>query len=712
MSHPYSYFCKICIFRYIKTTKKDRSEPDPDATLHTPQLPTSHASTSEDQNIETTESDYSSSKEKKSEKKKKTIRKRKYVQKYSSHWETEFKWCQKSLNSNFPYCRVCNKEIKGNRAHLERHERNALHKKQVLSKSKVVAVDNLLQKSLVKNANAIKVGELKLAAFVAEHDLSFNVMEHLPKLLRSICKDSEIATGVKCSRTKTTEIITNTIGPYVLNNIVKDLNKTFYSVIIDETTDISTKKCLAVLVRYFKNNAVVDSFLGLLELENGSTAANIFNCLINHLISAGIKIENMAGFAADNCATMMGQLNGVQALLKNRLPHLVVVGCSSHSFNLCSSYACAKIPKSVEDLVKDIYAHFAHSSKRINTLQEFQTFCELKPHKILRPSETRWLSLQHVVDRVLEQYEALILYFTNSAFEEGSDKIDTILSALNNKINKMYLQFLSYTLKLVNTINIEFQSEKPRLHQLLPRVSSTYRQILKNYLKIDYVNRTELSKISVRNPENFVALENVYFGFKVQETISNNTQLHPKHLHDFRINCLNFYIELAVQVKNRFPFGNELYTQLTWLDPQNIFSDNKASSIIPLVRKFPNMVNENILESINTEWRSLSELPVNKFNKDMELEELVTELGSCKNGFGEYIFPNLYTYLKNILSLPHGSASAERIFSSLNIIKRKNRNCLNISTCHNLLLTKEMMRGTTCCEWEPPTDIITQMRKT
>jgi hypothetical protein len=34
----------------------------------------------------------------------------------------------------------------------------------------------------------------------------------------------------------------------------------------------------------------------------------------------------MAGFGADDCA--MGQ-----ALLKNRLPHLVVVGCSSHSFN-------------------------------------------------------------------------------------------------------------------------------------------------------------------------------------------------------------------------------------------------------------------------------------------------------------------------------------------------------------------------------------------
>jgi hypothetical protein len=62
------------------------------------------------------------------------------------------------------------------------------------------------------------------------------------------------------------------------------------------------------------------------------------------------------------------------------------------------------------------------------------------------------------------------------------------------------------------------------------------------------------------------------------------------------------------------------------------------------------------------------------------------------------MFPNLYEFLKNILSLPHGSAVPERVFSSLNLIKRKNRNCLDVSTCHNLLLTKEMMRDTTCCE--------------
>ena len=31
-----------------------------------------------------------------------------------------------------------------------------------------------------------------------------------------------------------------------------------------------------------------------------------------YLVSMGVNLENLAGFTADNSATMMGQLNGVQ----------------------------------------------------------------------------------------------------------------------------------------------------------------------------------------------------------------------------------------------------------------------------------------------------------------------------------------------------------------------------------------------------------------
>ena len=57
---------------------------------------------------------------------------------------------------------------------------------------------------------------------------------------------------------------------------------------------------------------VWDSFLGLVILDNDSSAAGIYEVLRGCLVSVGVNLENQAGFSADNCATMMGQLNGVQ----------------------------------------------------------------------------------------------------------------------------------------------------------------------------------------------------------------------------------------------------------------------------------------------------------------------------------------------------------------------------------------------------------------
>ena len=84
---------------------------------------------------------------------------------------------------------------------------------------------------------------------------------------------------------------------------------------------MSTKKCLAILLRCYSSETkkVCDSLLGLVELDNGSSAAGIYEVLRGYLVSVGVNWENLAGFAADNCLTMMGQLNGVQSILLKTL---------------------------------------------------------------------------------------------------------------------------------------------------------------------------------------------------------------------------------------------------------------------------------------------------------------------------------------------------------------------------------------------------------
>lgn len=68
---------------------------------------------------------------------------------------------------------------------------------------------------------------------------------------------------IKCSRTKALQM-TTAIAEESIGNLKNKLNNNkLYSLIINETTGISTKKLLVVLLRYYDNtvNEVKDSFL-------------------------------------------------------------------------------------------------------------------------------------------------------------------------------------------------------------------------------------------------------------------------------------------------------------------------------------------------------------------------------------------------------------------------------------------------------------------
>jgi len=95
--------------------------------------------------------------------------------------------------------------------------------------------------------------ELHMAAFLAEHDLSFNLMDHMSDLLPILCPDSRIAGQFKCKRTKMTCIIKNALAPHFHKMLVEKLKDSFFSIIIDETTDVSTCKQLAIITRVYNN---------------------------------------------------------------------------------------------------------------------------------------------------------------------------------------------------------------------------------------------------------------------------------------------------------------------------------------------------------------------------------------------------------------------------------------------------------------------------
>lgn len=92
----------------------------------------------------------------------------------------------------------------------------------------------------------VKDAEYKLVmGVVVEHNSPMLLMDHLPKLIASVTPDSTIAKSISRGRTKATQII-HMLKAESETVLVTQLRLKRFSIIIDETTDISTKKCLAV----------------------------------------------------------------------------------------------------------------------------------------------------------------------------------------------------------------------------------------------------------------------------------------------------------------------------------------------------------------------------------------------------------------------------------------------------------------------------------
>ena len=99
----------------------------------------------------------------------------------------------------------------------------------------------------------------------------------------------------------------------------------------------------------------------------------------------------------------------------------------------------------------------------------------------------------------------------NSVIEDPLPKTVQIL-----KLNKLYL-FLSYVLKIVNSMNLEFISVRATKVTSInaQNFSISYKQILGNYIKSTYIVTTSLRLINPNNPSYFLPLKEIYSSVNV-----------------------------------------------------------------------------------------------------------------------------------------------------------------------------------------------------
>ena len=193
-----------------------------------------------------------------------------YKQKYNCQWEKDPQlkgWIAPVRNDpHKAFCKICGKELVAGLSELKKHHNSKKHQE----KANAVKATRPITEMVTSNVTVeqVKIAEIKLAAFVVEHNLPFQVMDHLSDLVKEIFPDSNIACNFKSKHTKTRSIIKNVLAHRFRYELQDTLRKTMFSIIIDESTDVSSKKQLALVVRFFSNkeNRVKSQFLKLIAV--------------------------------------------------------------------------------------------------------------------------------------------------------------------------------------------------------------------------------------------------------------------------------------------------------------------------------------------------------------------------------------------------------------------------------------------------------------
>jgi len=181
-------------------------------------------------------------------------KKKLYQQNYRVEWEqkTEFSsWLSRSKKgTSYFHCKACNNDNLGGLSAVRKHSDSAKHTKNLKSIKNTTPINKMNKLTYLNNVERRKKeAEIKISMFITEHNISFRTSNHLVALIKSVCPESEDIKKITCNRSKATAIVKNTIGKQGFEDLIEKLKTQYFSILIDESTDKSSIKHLAIVVR-------------------------------------------------------------------------------------------------------------------------------------------------------------------------------------------------------------------------------------------------------------------------------------------------------------------------------------------------------------------------------------------------------------------------------------------------------------------------------
>ncbi len=209
----------------------------------------------------------------------------------------------------------------------------------------------------------------------------------------------------------------------IIRSIIEQVQQAdYFTIMIDECVDVSSKEQLTICIRYVDPDLEVhEEFIGLYLCPN-IKADTIVSVLKDVLVRLNLDLSRCRGQCYDGSSNMAGARNGVKTQILMQEPRALFTHCYGHALSLAvaDSIKSVKVLQSVMDTTHEISKLFQYSPKRQFMFKKVKA--DISPDtmgfRILCP--TRWTVRNETFQSIHDNYE-VILELWETILEECLD---------------------------------------------------------------------------------------------------------------------------------------------------------------------------------------------------------------------------------------------------------------------------------------------------
>ncbi|KAK3929211.1 52 kDa repressor of the inhibitor of the protein kinase [Frankliniella fusca] len=534
----------------------------------------------------------------------------------------------------------------------------------------------------------------------------------LLKFRKDKCKDSAVIKHLETAtdrNTFTSKVIQNDVieccAKDITTQIVEKSKKTkYYSVIFDETTDISHLSELSLSIRYTDGDGetikgIREDFLGFTDPrrflddnksksgeessdEDGGdsgdetddseqvlTGIKLGWITVELLKKHGLDLDHCVGIGTDGCSVNTSDLRGAVQEIQKTCKNAVKTPCFNHSLNLSVSKSSevSAVQKALT-VIRDVGSFFRSSSKKFRNLQK------LLNRTLPKLCETRWV----------ERHNAVTVFFEN--FTGVISALQTVSTWKESKTATKASQYVDLLL------DPEFLVTLICLNDTLAATVSLSRLLQKESLDLSQASNAYLDTLNVleekrsKSEEIFSVLftEAVDLGEKYDVEIKlprgAKRGRHPTADIEpyYRQAVYNAILDNVItDLKERLSPEVLACYNLNLLIPSKVLSNTSESeaALPKIAAKYASLLNqepsqlEHALKAEWALWKSRWTRVRNEEDDDGQRKKIPSSVLESLDACYVELFPNIREILLVLAALPASVATAERSFSTLRRIK-------------------------------------------